>query len=331
VIFALAMILVYVGPYFDPKAAWVFTLLGLGYPYLLIINLSFIALWLIFWKKYTWISLTVVLFGVTHLDRLYGLSSSGLKPDKQDISVLSFNTQALRGVDLQSSDFMELIDHANSADIILLQESSKSTTNKLGFLLPEHNVYQSKDVTLAILTKFPVEASGLVNKENSANGSVWVDLSIDNITMRVYNAHLQSYRVTQTTSDIIDNPELGDQKTWTDVKAVIGKIRDMSRRRSDQVSIISKHISSAGKPILLAGDFNDTPVSNTYRRLAGNLTDTFCAAGRGVGTTYAGKIPLLRIDYIFADASFAVVDHQVIDSPISDHYPIKSVIRLQPE
>ena len=86
-----------------------------------------------------------------------------------------------------------------------------------------------------------------------------------------------------------------------------------------------------GKPILLAGDFNDTPVSNTYKRLSVNLIDTFSSAGRGVGTTYAGKIPLLRIDYIFADATFKVVDHQVIDSPVSDHYPIKSVIRLQPD
>lgn len=276
-------------------------------------------------------SLVIVFLGIVHLDRLYGLSGSGLQPESKDISVLSFNTQSLRGINLNGKDFGSLLDHARSTDIILLQESHKSTTNKFAISLPDHKMYQSKEVTLAILSKYPIEGSGLVNKENSANGSVWVDVNIEGLPLRIYNAHLQSYRVTQTTADIMDNPELGDEKTWTDVKSIIGKIRDMSKRRSDQVTKISQHIAKSGKPILLAGDFNDTPVSNTYRRLAGNLTDTFCAAGRGVGTTYAGKIPLLRIDYIFADASFAVVDHQVIDSPLSDHYPIKSVIRLQPD
>ncbi len=325
------MLLVYIGPYFDPNTAWVFTLLGLGYPYLLFINILFIILWLVFWKKYTWMSLAIVLLGVAHLDRLYGLSGSGLDVEGHDLSVLSLNTQSLRGVDFKGADFNELVNYAQSTDIILLQESHQSTTNKLALSLSEHGVYQSKEVSLAILSKHPIEGAGLVNKENSANGSIWIDINIDGQPLRVYNAHLQSYRVTQATSDIIDHAELGDEKTWTDVKSVIGKIRDMSKRRSGQVSKISKHIATAGKPILLGGDFNDTPVSNTYRRLSGNLIDTFCAAGRGVGTTYAGKIPLLRIDYIFADASFAVVDHQVIDSPISDHYPIKSVIRLQPD
>ena len=331
IVVATALLLVYVAPYFDPHTAWIFTLFGLAYPYILIVNLLFIALWLFFWNRYTWLSIVVVLLGIVQLDRFYGLSGSGILPSTNDISILSFNTQGLAGIDTDGADFDRLIQHVSTADIVLLQEVSGSALNKIATRLPNHEVFQSPDVHLAVLSKFKMGDSGLVNKENVSNGSVWVDILIKDFELRVYNAHLQSYRVTKTAEDIIDSGDLGDEKTWDNVRSVLGRIKDMSKRRSVQVEQISKHINASNKDILLGGDFNDTPVSNTYRKLAGKLTDTFCAAGQGVGTTYAGKIPLLRIDYIFADADFEVISHKVIESPISDHYPIKSVIRLKPD
>lgn len=325
------MLLVYIGPLFDPNQAWIFTLLGLGYPYLLIINVLFVILWMIFLNRYICISAITILLGVVQLDRFYGLSGSGLEVEQDDVEVLSFNAQGFYKVDFEGSAFKHLLSSTKESDILLLQECPPSAAKKLQAHLPNHQLYQPKGLSLAIFSKTPISASGIINKENSSNGSVWIDTEINGQPLRIYNSHLLSYRVTQTTSDLIDSPDITDERTWTDVKWIAAKIRDMSKLRSKQVTEISEHINQTNKPIVLGGDFNDTPVSNTYRRLSSDFTDSFCAAGKGVGTTYAGKIPLLRIDYIFADASFEVVDHEVINSSISDHYPIKSVIRLQPD
>ena len=273
----------------------------------------------------------MIVLGITQVDRFYGLGSARDDIQQGDISVLSYNTQGLFDLKSNSSDFLEIIDVMRSTDIILLQEVGGDALEKIQQHLPSHQLYKSPDVHLAVLTKAQISGGGLVNKENASNGSIWVDLKINQTEIRAYNTHLQSYRVARTASDIIDKGELGDDKTWSDIKYILGLIKTMSKRRSNQVDEISEHIHKTSKKIILAGDFNDTPVSNTYYRLAGKLTDTFSATGKGVGTTYAGKIPLLRIDYIFADPKFEAVQHTVINNTISDHYPIRSIIRIAPE
>ena len=50
--------------------------------------------------------------------------------------------------------------------------------------------------------------------------------------------------------------------------------------------------------MILCGDFNDTPLSYTYRQLSRKLTDSFIEKGRGIGNTYIGEFPSFRICYI---------------------------------
>jgi endonuclease/exonuclease/phosphatase family metal-dependent hydrolase len=51
----------------------------------------------------------------------------------------------------------------------------------------------------------------------------------------------------------------------------------------------------------------------------------------GMGTTYAGKIPLLRIDYIFADQNLEVATFDIVKDPFSDHYAVISTIEWPSE
>jgi endonuclease/exonuclease/phosphatase family metal-dependent hydrolase len=72
----------------------------------------------------------------------------------------------------------------------------------------------------------------------------------------------------------------------------------------------------------VCGDFNDTPNSYVYRILSDRLQDSFKEKGLGIGTTFAGSIPLLRIDYILADMQFKINECKVIHNKWSDHYPV---------
>jgi len=74
--------------------------------------------------------------------------------------------------------------------------------------------------------------------------------------------------------------------------------------------------------VILAGDFNDTPVSYSYRQIANELDDTFVDEGKGLGQTHAQMLPLLRIDYIFHSKTLQTIEHKTINKDYSDHFPI---------
>ena len=78
--------------------------------------------------------------------------------------------------------------------------------------------------------------------------------------------------------------------------------------------------------VIICGDFNDTPLSYIYRTFAHQRKDSFCEQGIGFGTTYAGNIPALRIDYILTDPIFQIETHEVYRFKVSDHYGVGSAI-----
>ena len=58
------------------------------------------------------------------------------------------------------------------------------------------------------------------------------------------------------------------------------------------------------------------------------LNDTFLDSGAGIGTTWIGTIPLLRIDYIFASKELDNTGLIKLKNNLSDHYPVKASFNL---
>ena len=65
-----------------------------------------------------------------------------------------------------------------------------------------------------------------------------------------------------------------------------------------------------------------------YRKIKGNLNDTFKEAGNGFGRTYDFKFFPVRIDFIFADKGFSVNGFKTYDEHYSDHYPISATLSM---
>jgi endonuclease/exonuclease/phosphatase family metal-dependent hydrolase len=99
-------------------------------------------------------------------------------------------------------------------------------------------------------------------------------------------------------------------------------------RRAIQVETVSGVIKSSPYPVVLCGDFNDTPVSYCYRLIDKQLDDTFVKKGKGIGQTHAQMLPLLRLDYIFHSNSMQTIEHKTIDKDYSDHFPVVTRIQL---
>ena len=80
--------------------------------------------------------------------------------------------------------------------------------------------------------------------------------------------------------------------------------------------------------VIVCGDFNDTPMSYTYRRLRGDLTDAFARKGRGMIYTYRGFLGVFRIDYLFHSDDFETVDYDSEQPLWSDHNPVIVDLKL---
>ena len=69
-----ALFLSYASPYISPNTfLWPVALLGLIYPFLLLINVLFTIYWLIRFKKHFWANIIVILLGYGHIQNLINI------------------------------------------------------------------------------------------------------------------------------------------------------------------------------------------------------------------------------------------------------------------
>ena len=166
------------------------------------------------------------------------------------------------------------------------------------------------------LSRFPIKGKGKIDFEKSTNMALWTDIVFPgSTTMRVYNCHLQSYNIS-----LKKVPQDGEavEETEKQVKRSLGL-------RPEQVSLILESRKACPYKSLIAGDFNDIPLSYTYSRLSSGLKDSFTVAGKGHGATFTDLYPLLRIDYVlYPGDNLKALSHNVIKATYSDHYPVSA-------
>ena len=104
------------------------------------------------------------------------------------------------------------------------------------------------------------------------------------------------------------------------------KLKKAFQKRGTQAEILRAAIDQSPHPVIVLGDFNDTAISYTYKTIIGDLQDAFLTKGWGVGSTFTGPLPYLRIDYVLVDPVFEIADFKVIEKKFSDHYPVSCVI-----
>jgi endonuclease/exonuclease/phosphatase family metal-dependent hydrolase len=142
--------------------------------------------------------------------------------------------------------------------------------------------------------------------------------------------HLQSIKFQYKDYELVEKFEAkNDNERLEGSKIIFNRLKQGFIKRAVQVDILRDHMNSSPYPVILCGDFNDTPVSYVYGVLSKNLKDAFQQSGFGFGRTYAGIFPSFRIDYIFHDKKYKSSDYNTIHKAYSDHYPISCTIYLK--
>ena len=136
---------------------------------------------------------------------------------------------------------------------------------------------------MAIYSNYPqinkktVEIDGL--KMN--NSCIYSDIVINLDTVRVYNIHLASNFFQDKDLDYLISAE--KEKVKSGMVDIGKKLKFSFERRGREVDQIKKHIKNSPYPIIICGDFNDTPVSYAYQQLGYNMKDAFIESGNGLG------------------------------------------------
>ena len=345
----------------NPQKIWQIAFLGLAYPYLLLANSAMILYWLILKKKEFLVSFIAIIsgwniltsviqlnFNFTRKARFSQTYNRSFRADNQTLKVLTYNVRAfnlynwINFTEAKDSIFRFII--SEDPDIICFQEYYSQelgpfTSADLYRLLAStpyrhihYTIGENRNARYGIATfsTYPIVGSGVIRFDNTINVAIYTDINFKGDTLRIFNNHLQSIHLNKRNYAFIDSLRLRytDQQLQ-DFLDISFRLKDAYIKRAEQAEIISGHIAGSPYQVIVCGDFNDTPVSFTYKKMKPGLSDSFVEAGSGLGNTYSGTFPSFRIDYILHSPEINSLYTYRIRLKLSDHYPLVSYLKVE--
>ena len=330
--------------YVSPLLFWIPAFFGLAFPFLFLLNLLLTIYWLIQFKP-------AGVFGIialcVSLPTAYGfiqISFPARNIQTKQLKVTSFNCMLF---DLYSwkknkqnrSKILTSLSEINP-DILCLQEFYTSEIvghhNNIDTLkqILKTDYFQSEYTTtlreynhwgIATFSKYPIINQGKILFNTTSNNiCIYSDIVINKDTLRVYNIHLQSIRFSKGDNKFLEDvvSEKNAENEVEKSKNILRRLKRAFLKRTKQVDMVVLHMKTCRYKVIVCGDFNDTAASYTYQKLSKKLNDAFIEKGFGFGTTYAGKWPQFRIDYILHSKNIICTNYKRSIETFTDHYPI---------
>ncbi|WP_457618825.1 endonuclease/exonuclease/phosphatase family protein [Lutibacter sp.] len=313
---AVILLISFLSYYISPNTISLISFIGLSVPILIIVNLLFVCYWVLKLKRQFLISTIILLIGFQHINNLYRFKEKKVLLSS-DVKVMSYN---VRMFNLYNWIEKEHIDqniygfiNTKNPDILCIQEFNP--TVKLGFEYPFKFIkVSSKNNRFghAIFSKFKIIDTGSLNFSNSGNNAIFADIVIHKDTVRIYNIHLESLKISPT-------EDYFNQKNSEKFKI---RVEEAFKKQANQTSLIIQHEKKTNYKSIICGDFNNTAFSWIYHQLKKGKKDAFEVAGSGFGKTFDYKYFPFRIDFILADNQIEINNFKTFNVKYSDHFPI---------
>ncbi|SDC33450.1 endonuclease/exonuclease/phosphatase family protein [Williamwhitmania taraxaci] len=340
-IIAIALVMSFLATLVSPATFWPLAYFGLAFPVLLLMNLVVFVLLIIHKKKTVIIPLIAFIICIEPASNFFQfrIQAPKNKFEHRDVKILTYNVHLFNLINWNDTpnkleDVVRFI-NSQKPDIVCLQEfcltSSPEVQKKIKKLYAnypyrhiEYSMTSKKyNFGIATLSKFPIIKKGVLPFDKTANVSIYSDIKIGKDTVRLYNSHLQSTRLREKNVNLLLNQKFqNSDKKMEELKDFNTRLFVAYEKRAIQVKIVAKHREKSKYPVIMAGDYNDPPISYSYRKMRGNLTDAFKEAGSGFGSTYVGMLRILRIDYIFHAPAIKATEYASPRVNYSDHYPV---------
>lgn len=349
------LVMAYLSTGISPERNWVFAFFGLGAPFLFLGNIVMLLVWILRWRWWALVPAVTLLAGIGHLGTLVQLDfgkdyhtdqapadAAARRKDPARLAVLTYNVHGFSRGQTEHEGYLRVADSVAAymrrlqPDVICFQEYETmraADVRRIDSLYRDwpyraYNFIYGGDGDIgygtAVFSRLPLLRAQRTVFEGSANSLLRADLLLPGgDTVRLFNNHLQSTQIDELSRKRVERLEVrGDADTKRFVRSLGSRLKANYRRRAAQVDTVSGMIASSPYPVIVVGDFNDTPVSYTYKKMRGGLEDTFINAGRGFAYTYNRLFSMLRIDYIFHSPVFETLSYRSDDLPWSDHNPV---------
>ncbi len=336
----------------DPQTTAVFAFVGLFYHIIYLVNIACALWWVVRWNRWFWLSALVLLVGSVNVGLFYRSDvkqkSEEVVRTREDLTITTYNVMNFNdeGCKEGESNFERVAEWLakEGGQIVCLQEAHFSSSRSYGdfkdrlakfgygfFTNTDHKNADGKTGSgYAVFSTYPIVRHRVADADSLGVNGVWADVKIGRDTLRVFNLHLQSTGITNEEQvGTLSHRIIDDSLASTKLAKVAEKMVDNYRARAVEVRNVAALVESSPYPVVVCGDFNDTPVSYTYGTLrSAGLDDAFVKKGRGTEYTFKGLYNLFRIDYILPqEERFEVKSYASYDLDYSDHKPI--VVTLQ--
>lgn len=327
--------------YLHPTDYPYLAVLGLGFPAFLLANILFLFFWLVFYIKNIWIPLVGFVLNFAFI-RDYCPVNWPSEPPSGSLKVLTYNIEAFGHDSVDAHGKSVVLNYIldADADIVCLQESSPtggmtlsqldSTMKSRGYYIPERANCDPEHRFLCY-AKLPFIDCEEISYESETNGSIAYRLLDEQDTILLVNNHFESVKLTVKDKtqykEMIKDPERDKVKSGG--RLLMRKLSRAFAIRGPEVDSVMNYIQkSKCKSVIVCGDFNDSPISYTYRALTEHLTSAFEQSGNGLGLSYNQKGFYVRIDHILFSNAWKSYGTKVDNSfAASDHYPLITYLK----
>lgn len=331
----------------NPKYFWPFAFIGLAFPFIFIVLCGFFLYWLFTKNKkvlYPFFLLLLLFFFIPEFFNIDVSPSKGT--EENTIKVMTYNVRNFEVYSEKNSkqkrDAMIGLIKAQNADIVCLQEmidgknhiqlSRLATKLDMPYYYMQvgTQAYDRAKFGVAIFSKYKLINTTGYPFGSGGNVGARVEIDVNSDTISVFNMHLESANIDRSYYNYSkkDLDSISKSTFIQRAKIMSQQLKSAFKKRSSQANFIRNEIKNIQNPVLVCGDFNDTPISYAYSRIKGNLNDSFKKGGFGFGGTYP-DLPFLRIDHILSSDEFSVENYRIIKKLISDHYPVISEVHLK--
>lgn len=327
-----------------PVEHWSAGMLLITMPLAWAFNLLFVMFWLLTHPWRAALSGMALLLGLVFEARTFSWnapqSNTGNLPT---FNVLSYNVMHFASSD--GSPKVRRVNELNMTDWVLhqdapikcFQEFYNSPTNPTLRMIDRlwaagYHYYltlQQPDASgfigVALFSRYPIVRHGQEDFK-TFNGLIWADIKINEDTVRIINVHMQSMGI--RVGHVLQQQEMAGVKHET--KGILSALRDGFIARRLQVRVVERYVAQSPYPVVVTGDFNDTPYSVVYERLRRRLQNAFEDGGRGFGFSYNRLPGFIRIDnQFYNDQKLTLLNFETFKLPYSDHYPIKGTYGIK--
>lgn len=309
--------------YYTFPAILTLSLVSVIVPWLIILNLLFSIYFLKRKKLLAILPTAACVISFVIFGSFYKFQGPGSQLQGDKIEIMSFNVRGFSysglmdetGIGAQIIQFVKEKD----PDIVCFQEFSRIYHINLKHYPYQVQTPNGSDKSMQVIfSKLPIVGQGSLDFPDTANNTIYADILYKKDTIRVYNAHLQSYKIYASKRYLLRNLPF----------KLLKKIGFTVHKQQEQAHILTEHRKNSPYKSLICADLNNTRYSSTYRTISSGMNDSFTEAGEGFGHTLNFLNIPMRIDYILSDDSFDVLNHENFYPALSDHAPIIATIGL---